>query len=196
MAITVDECLSYTPRIRSHGPLLFISPFSDLYIVRHHSAFGLYHIESTNTCPSGHAEGDLLTGLDGQRKSVSLRFFHYPMTTMAHQHRHHFILPLRVPASHSEPAKPRRISLSPVPPLPLTSILTQDAFILTAVTMLPNLTSSHAPPHLIILLASSRLLVDVSITVSTLNYAEPHVTATLESLPASVLRFSFVFKFG
>ncbi|PBK79404.1 hypothetical protein ARMGADRAFT_136122 [Armillaria gallica] len=54
--------------------LRFITlPSFDLHIVRHHSVFGLRHIEFGNARLSGQAEIELLTWLDGQTNAVSFR---------------------------------------------------------------------------------------------------------------------------
>ncbi len=50
-----------------------IAPSFDIHILRHHSAFGLRHIEFGNTHLSGQAEGELIMWLDGQTNVVSLR---------------------------------------------------------------------------------------------------------------------------
>ncbi|KAK0442513.1 uncharacterized protein EV420DRAFT_1077026 [Desarmillaria tabescens] len=174
-----------------------VLPSFDLHIVRHHSAFGLRHIEFGNTHLSGQAEADLLTWLDGQTNVISLRFPSLledgddspPSTPLP-------TTPTRTRLL-SAPTTPSRLSLFPMPPLsplPPTPTPTQDTFTHPAATLLPNLTTLHAPPHLIMLLAPSRPLIDVSITISTPIYAGFRPTSTLESLPPSVRRLRFVFK--
>ncbi len=49
-------------------------PSFDIHILRHHSAFGLCHIDIGNTRLSEQAEAELLMWLDGQTNVVSLRF--------------------------------------------------------------------------------------------------------------------------
>ncbi|KAK0226741.1 hypothetical protein EDD85DRAFT_940539 [Armillaria nabsnona] len=73
---------------------------------------------------------------------------------------------------------------------------TQDTFTHTGatVTLLPNLTTLQDPPHLIILLALSRALIDLSITISALIYGGFRPTTTLKSLPPSIRRLCFTFK--
>ncbi len=72
---------------------------------------------------------------------------------------------------------------------------TQDTFTHAANTLLPNLTTLRGPPHLVILLAPSRPLVDASITISTPVYAGFRPTTTLESRPLSVRPLHVAFKF-
>ncbi|KAK0432076.1 hypothetical protein EV421DRAFT_1742595 [Armillaria borealis] len=84
-----------------------------------------------------------------------------------------------------------------MPPLLLllpTPMPTQDTFTPAADTLLSNLTTLQGPPHLVILLAPSRPLIDMSITISTPIYAGFHLTMTLESLHPYVCRLRFTFK--
>ncbi|SJL18877.1 uncharacterized protein ARMOST_22479 [Armillaria ostoyae] len=138
-------------------------PSYDLHILRHDSAFGLRRIEFENTRLSRKAEAELLTWLDGQTNVVSL---HFPFLD-----------------DDDDDASP---------PMLLPPHL-HDTFTHTEATLLPNLTILHASPHLIILFAPSRPLIDASVTISTPIYAGFRPTTTLESLPPSVrcLRFTF-----
>ncbi|KAK0226811.1 hypothetical protein EDD85DRAFT_795132 [Armillaria nabsnona] len=92
---------------------------------------------------------------------------------------------------------PGWLSLFPMPPpSPLTPTLnpTQDTFTHAADTLLPNFTTLQGPPHLDILPAPSRPLLDMSITISAPIYAGFRLTMTLESLPPSVRHLCFTFK--
>ncbi|SJL17972.1 uncharacterized protein ARMOST_21543 [Armillaria ostoyae] len=174
-------------------------PSFDLHILRHHSAFGLRHIEFGNTRLSGQAEIELLTWLDGQTNVVSLRFPFLldddddaspPTPLPATPTR------TRLLSAPTTPSQPFLFPMPPLSPLPPTPTPTQDTFTFThtEATLLPNLATLHAPPHLIILLAPSRPLIDATITISTPIYAGFRPTTTLESLPASVRRLRFTFK--
>ncbi len=84
-----------------------------------------------------------------------------------------------------------------MPPLSLlspTPTPTQDTFTQAADALLPNLTTLQGPPHLVILLAPSRPLIDVSITISTPVYVGFRPTTTIESLPPSINRLRFTLK--
>ncbi|KAK0432938.1 hypothetical protein EV421DRAFT_1846849, partial [Armillaria borealis] len=76
MAVRTDSGISHTPCTRIVWTTFrcLTLPSFDLHILRHHSAFGLRHIEFGNTRLSGQAEDELLTWLDGQTNVVSLRF--------------------------------------------------------------------------------------------------------------------------
>ncbi|KAG7439285.1 uncharacterized protein BT62DRAFT_768359 [Guyanagaster necrorhizus] len=172
-------------------------PSFDIHVVRHHSAFGLRHVEFGDTRLSWQAEAELLTWLDGQTNIVSLRF--PSLLDDGDDSSPSTPLPATPTRSRllSAPTTPGCLSLFPMPPLsplPPTPTPTQESFMHTAATLLPNLTALHGPPHLIILLAPSRPLIDVSITISTPIYAGFCPTTTLESLPPSVRRLKFVFK--
>ncbi len=173
-------------------------PSFDIHIVRHHSAFGLRHIEFGNTRLSGQAEAELLTWLDGQTNVVSLRF-----PFLVDDEDDDASPPTPLPATPtrarllSAPTTPSQSFLFPMPPLsslPPTPTPTQDTFTHAADTLLPNLTTLQGPPHLVILLTPSRPLIDASITISTPIYAGFRPTTTLESLPPSVRRLNLVFK--
>ncbi|PBK62041.1 hypothetical protein ARMSODRAFT_1062107 [Armillaria solidipes] len=172
-------------------------PSFDLHIVRHHSAFGLRHIEFGNTHLSGQAEIELLTWLDGQTNVVSLRFPFLlnddddaspptPLSTTPTR--------TRLLSAPTTPSQPFLFPMPPLSPLPPTPTPTRDTFTHTAETLLPNLTTLHGPPRLIILLTPSRPLIDASITISTPIYAGFRPTTTLESLPQSVRRLNLVFN--
>ncbi|KAK0442505.1 uncharacterized protein EV420DRAFT_1076857 [Desarmillaria tabescens] len=122
------------------------------------------------------------------------------MTMVTSHHRLRHFPPLGCVHSFSpRPTTASRLSLFPMPPLsplPPTPTPTQDPFTHPVATLLPNLTTLHAPPHLIILLAPSRPLIDVSITISTPIYAgfvlhplsnlslPPFAVSTLSSSPS------------
>ncbi|PBK80363.1 hypothetical protein ARMGADRAFT_1020928 [Armillaria gallica] len=173
-------------------------PSFDIHILRHHSAFGLRHIEFGNTHLSGQAEGELLTWLDGQTNIVSLRF-----PFLIDDDGDDASPPTPLPATPtrtrllSAPTTPSQSFLFPMPPLsplPPTPTPTQDTFNLTTDTLLPNLMILHGTPRLVILLAPSRPLIDASITISQPIYAGFRPTTTLESLPPSVRRLNLFFK--
>ncbi|PBK79690.1 hypothetical protein ARMGADRAFT_1069342 [Armillaria gallica] len=84
--------------------------------------------------------------------------------------------------------------MPPLSPLPPTPTPTKDTFTHTTDTLLPNLTTLEGPPHLAVLLAPSRPLIDASITISTPIYAGFRPTTTLESLSPSVRRLRLTFK--
>ncbi len=174
-------------------------PSFDIHIVRHHSAFGLRHIEFGNTRLSGQAEAELLTWLDGQTNVVSLRF-----PFLVDDEDDDASPPTPLPAT---PTRTRLLSTPTTPSQPFfishASAITAprllqrrlgDTFSHTAETLLPNLTTLQGPPRLAVLLAPSRPLIDASITISTPIYAGFRATTTLESLPPSVRRLRFSFK--
>ncbi|KAK0201320.1 hypothetical protein DFS33DRAFT_1490555 [Desarmillaria ectypa] len=167
-------------------------PCFDFHVIRHHSAFGLSHIEFGNSYLSSQDKADLITWLNGQTNIVSLIFPNlvghdddYPPKRTHNQ---------LVSAS----TIPSTLSLFPMPPLsplPETPTPTRDAFThTTSATLLPNLVTLHGPPHLILLFAPSRPLIDVSVTISKPIYAGFRPTTTLESLPPSVSRLKLFFK--
>ncbi|KAK0477161.1 hypothetical protein EDD18DRAFT_1337998 [Armillaria luteobubalina] len=173
-------------------------PSFDLHILRHHSAFGLRHIEFSNTRLSEQAEAELLMWLDGQTNVVSLRF---PLLVDDVDEDASPPTPLpstptriRLLSAPTTPSKPFLFPMPPLSPLPPTPTPTQDTFSHTTETLLPNLTALQGPPRLIILLAPSRPLIDVSITISTPIYDGFRPTTTLESLPPSVRHLRFAFK--
>ncbi|PBK62036.1 hypothetical protein ARMSODRAFT_981024 [Armillaria solidipes] len=175
-------------------------PSFDIHILRHHSAFGLRHIEFGNTRLSGQAEIELLTWLDGQTNVVSLRF-PFLVDDDDVDASPHTPLPAtptrtRLLSAPTTPSQPFLFPMPPLSPLPPTPTPTQDTFTFThtEATLLPNLATLHSPPHLIILLAPSRPLIDASITISTPIYAGFRPTTTLESLPQSVRRLNLVFN--
>ncbi len=100
----------------------------------------------------------------------------------------------RLLSSPTTPSQSFLFLMPPLSPLPPTPTQTQDTFTHTGATLLPNLTTLQDPPHLIILLALSRALIDLSITISALIYGGFRPTTTLESLPPSVRRLCFTFK--
>ncbi len=156
--------------------------------MRHYFASGLRHIEYSDT----YAEADLFTRLDSQTNIVSLRFpfllhndYSSPSTPLP-------AIPTRTHLL-SGPSTQSQLFLFPMPPLsplPLTPKPTQDTFMHTADTLLPNLTIVNGPPHLLFLLAPSRPLIDASITISTPIYARFRPMTTLKSHPPSVRRLS------
>ncbi len=98
--------------------LRFITlPSFDLHIVRHHSAFGLRHIEHGNTRPSGQAEIKRLTWLDGQTNAVSFRI---PFLLDDDRRLCHFRPHLRIPTFSPRPprqanhSRPDEHCLSPI----------------------------------------------------------------------------------
>ncbi len=105
--------------------LRFITlPSFDLHIVRHHSAFGLRHIEFGNTRLSGQAEIELLTWLDGQTNAVSFLSRSCSMRMRMRYRLRHFPPHLRVStfsprpprqANHSRPDKHCRSPISITP---------------------------------------------------------------------------------
>ncbi|PBK79684.1 hypothetical protein ARMGADRAFT_1092865 [Armillaria gallica] len=84
--------------------------------------------------------------------------------------------------------------MAPFSPLPLTLTPTQDMFTHAADTLLPNLTTLQDPPNLVILPVLSRPLIDMSMTFSTLIYAEFCPTMTPKSLLSSVHYLCFTFS--
>ncbi len=135
-AHTLRPCLAITaypiPRVLARmrnlrSPTL---PSFHLHIMRPRSPFDLHDIMLSDTKLSGQAEAKLLTWLDGQTNVIS---FHFP-------------LPLLL----DNDATTRHLSA----PTPLLT-LTQDIFTHAAATLLPNLTTLHGPPHLVILFAPS-----------------------------------------
>ncbi|KAK0471458.1 hypothetical protein IW261DRAFT_894432 [Armillaria novae-zelandiae] len=173
-------------------------PSFDLHILRHHSAFGLRHIEFGNTRLAEQAEAELLTWLDGQTNVFSLRF---PFLVDGDDE--DVLLPTPLPTTPTRirllsapttPSQPFLFQMPPLSPLPPTPTPTQDTFTHVAETLLPNLTTLQGPPRLIILLAPSRPLIDASITISTPIYDGFRPTTTLESLPSSVRHLRFTFK--
>ncbi|KAK0184247.1 hypothetical protein F5146DRAFT_252895 [Armillaria mellea] len=188
------------PRVLAHMDNLrsLSLPSFDLHILRHHSAFGLRYLEFRNTHLSGQAEAELLMWLDGQTNVISLRFpflldddngnvspsTPLPATPM----------PTRILSAPTLPSQPFLFPLPLLSPLPATPTPTQDSFAYTAETLLPTLMTLYAPPFLIILLAPSSPLIEVSITISTPIYGGFRPTATLKSLPPSVRRLRFMFK--
>ncbi|KAK0226861.1 hypothetical protein EDD85DRAFT_164863 [Armillaria nabsnona] len=174
-------------------------PSFHIHILRHHSAFGLRHIEFGSTRLSGHAEAELLTWLDGQTNVVTLRF-----PFLIDDEDGDASPPTPLPATPtrirllSAPTTPSQSFLFPMPPLsplPPTPTPTQDTFNHITDTLLPSLTTLHGPPRLLILLAPSRPVIDASITISKPIYAGFRPTTTLESLPPSVRRLHLVFKY-
>ncbi|KAK0485524.1 hypothetical protein EDD18DRAFT_698746 [Armillaria luteobubalina] len=173
-------------------------PSFDLHILRHHSAFGLRHIEFGNTRLSEQAEAELLTWLDGQTNVVSLRF-----PSLVDNDDDDASPPTPLPSTPtrirllSAPTTPSKSFLFPMPPLsplPPTPTPTQDTFNHTIETLLPDLTALQGPPRLIILLAPSRPLIDASIIISTPIYDGFRPRTTLDSLPTSVRHLRFAFK--
>ncbi|KAK0207809.1 hypothetical protein IW262DRAFT_1529398 [Armillaria fumosa] len=170
-------------------------PSFDLHILRHHSAFGLHHIEFGNTHLSERAEAELLTWLDGQTNVVSLRFPFLvddddddtsPPTPLP-------TTPMRIRLL-SALSQPFLFLMPPLLPLPPTPTPTQHTFTHAAETLLPNLATLQGPPRLILLLAPSGSLVDASITISTPIGAGFRPEMTLESLPPSVRHLRLIFK--
>ncbi|PBK85918.1 hypothetical protein ARMGADRAFT_1035914 [Armillaria gallica] len=173
-------------------------PSFDLYILHHHSAFGLRHVEFGNTRLSGQAEAELLMWLDSQTNVVPLRF---PFLLDDDDKDASPPTPLpatptrtRLLSAPTTPSQPFLFPMPPLSPIPPTPTPTRDTFTHTAETLLSNLTTLHGPPRLIILLATSRPLIDASITISTPIYAVFRPTTALESLPPSVRRLHFSFK--
>ncbi|PBK85931.1 hypothetical protein ARMGADRAFT_1086973 [Armillaria gallica] len=173
-----------------HTATLNLTPHN-LHVMSHS---GLCHIKFTLF---GHAEAELLMWLDGQTNVVSLCFPFLldddddtsPPTPLP-------VTPTR-PHLLSAPTTPSQPFLFPMPPLsllPPTPTPTQDTFTHTTNTLLPNLTTLQGPPHLAILLAPSRPLIDESITIYMPIYAGLRHMTTLESLPLSVCCLRVAFK--
>ncbi|PBK79695.1 hypothetical protein ARMGADRAFT_117815 [Armillaria gallica] len=148
----VSRVLARMDNLRSLSP-----PCFDLHILRHYSAFGLYHIEFGNTRLSGQAEAELLAGLelDAQTNVVCLRFLFCSMTMTARHHLH-FLRPLCVPAFSPRPLhQADSIFHSFAVAAQRTPASTPHAFTQTGATLFPHLTTLQGPPRLDIFLVPS-----------------------------------------
>ncbi|PBK85924.1 hypothetical protein ARMGADRAFT_1086967 [Armillaria gallica] len=123
-------------------PRMFIATLRDLTrspshslplnsTLRHHSTFGLRHIEFGTTRLSGQAETELLTWLDGETNVVSLRFpilvdddddASPPMPLPATPTR------TRLLSMPTTPSQPCLFPMPPLSPLPTTPTPTKDTF--------------------------------------------------------------------
>lgn len=140
-------------------------PSFGLTLLRRHTAFGLRNLTFLQKTISADEKNDLFAWLDGQTNIVSLSL---PNLIEENDSDSHHTANLITSPSTFLNASPSPTPLSMMFPTDLSPTVPAHPY--SSPTLLPALTTLHAPPDIVILLAPTRALSDITLHIHTTLY--------------------------